>query len=60
MHVLAVLNSNSTIVPFAIDTLDNFGSVAITFLQAIVAKTKFAIDLEQSRSKKACFMKNME
>ena len=34
-------HSNSTIVPFAVDTLGNFCSVAITFLKA-VAKIKFA------------------
>ena len=33
--------SNASIVPFAVDTLGNFCSVAITFLKAI-AKTKFA------------------
>ena len=33
--------SNSKIVPFAVDTLGNFCSVAITFLKAI-AKIKFA------------------
>ena len=43
-HVNACVNgahSNSTIVPFAVDTLGNFCSVAITFLKA-VAKIKFA------------------
>ena len=34
-------HSNASIVPFAVDTLGNFCSVAITFLKAI-AKTKFA------------------
>ena len=33
--------SNASIVPFAVDTLGNFCSVAITFLKA-VAKTEFA------------------
>ena len=33
--------SNASIVPFAVDTLGNFCSVAITFLKAI-AKIKFA------------------
>ena len=34
-------HSNASIVPFAVDTLGNFCSVAISFLKAI-AKTKFA------------------
>ena len=34
-------HSSASIVPFAVDTLGNFCSVAITFLKAI-AKTKFA------------------